>query len=154
MLAKFPSSSRPPIPGEFRLACVRCSRRLDPKDVAFSCAGNALVHVASTLASRPGELVICGGRVVADAARNLILRPGIIVRARATRSRAVHHVRLGEPVSLRAGSWEGTALCGRLPAPARPYWLPLTHQEMDDQTPQACQACEGAFAKLPQRSRS
>lgn len=81
------------------------------------------------------------------------LRPGRIVWAHAARLREAHRVRLGEPVRVTAGSWDGTALCGYVPPRARPYWHPISNQAMDDQIPQACRTCEALLAQLPNRSR-
>ena len=148
-----PSSHRLSPP---RLTCGRCSATPRQRDVAFSCAANALIHTAPTSSSTDEERVICGGRVTATGAGTptpTLLRPGRIVRAHAARQRQVHRVRLGEPVRTNAGSWDGTALCGYAPPEARPYWLPLSNQTLDDHSSQACGACEDRFAKLPDRAR-
>ena len=141
-------------------ACSRCGAHPRQGQVAFSCASGRLIHTAAAAELRTDAPAICGGRVSFDdkspAEKALVIppRPGRLVRAHAARSAIVHRVRLGEPVSPRAGSWEGTSLCGYAPRAPRPYWHPLANQGLDDQRTQICQACEAAFNNLPERSRS
>ena len=138
-----------------RAVCSRCRGRPPREAIVFSTATNSFVHVGVAHRSTPeGIAIVCGGRVVLEGVDLPLLLPGRIVKARPMRARTTHRVRLGEPVRLSAGSWEGTALCDYVPPRERPYWLPISNQDLDDQSTQTCQTCETRFAQLPERSRS